>query len=149
MRPRQSTRLTPHLRLKIFSLLDTLDLFKLRGLNHATYDGTNGISNSGFVQEDRKLDLKVHIKHGECLFQKSSVTTRPLNYCFSMVQSLKIKLEVDDNIECHTSEQHLADILRLVPARIDERKVSVEITSCAYSFEFNASLFLNLLDTDI
>ena len=63
------THLTSHLRLKIFSLLDTLDLFKLRELNHATYEGTYGISNSGFVQADRKIAIKVQIKHDECLFQ--------------------------------------------------------------------------------
>ena len=96
--------LTPHLRLKVFSLLDTLDLFKLRELNHATYGGTYGIKNSGFVQEDRKVAIKVHIKHGKCLVEEGSIYARYLRYCFSMVQSLQIKLEVDSNAECHNSE---------------------------------------------
>ena len=64
-----------------------------------------------------------------------------------MAERLHIRLDVEED-KCHTSEQHLAEILRLVPVRLDERKVSVEITSCAYSFEFNASLFLSLLDTE-
>ena len=98
------TRLTPHLRLKIFSLLDTLDLFKLRELNHATYEGSHGISNSGFVQANRNVAIKVHVKHGECLFKKGSMTSRLLSYCFSMVESLHILLEVEDDVECHTAE---------------------------------------------
>ena len=141
-------RLTPHLRLKIFSLLDTLNLFKLRELNHATYEGTYGICNSGFVQEDRKVAIKIHIKHGKCLIQNGSIYARYLSYCFNMVESLHIKLEVEENVDCHTSEHHLTEILRLVPVRIDDRKVSIEVTSCAYNFEFSAGLFLSLLDKD-
>jgi len=66
-----------------------------------------------------------------------------------MVQSLHIKLEVEENVECHSPEQHLAEILRLVPVRIDERHVSIEVTSCAYNFEFSASLFFSLLDKEM
>ena len=141
-------RLTPHLRLKIFSLLDTLNLFKLRELNHATYEGAYGICNSGFVQEGRDIAIKIHIKHGKCLVEKGSIYARYLSYCFSMVQSIHLKLEVEENVACHSSEHHLAEILHLVPVRIDERKVSIEVTSRAYNFEFSAGLFLSLLDKD-
>ena len=65
--------------------------------------------------------MRIHVKHGNCLIQKGSIYARYLLYCFSMVQQLHIRLEVAENVERHAAEHHLAEILRLVPARIGER----------------------------
>ena len=97
-------RLTPHLRLKVFSLLDSDRLFKLRELNHATYRGTYGISESGFVHEDREIMIKVRVKNGNCLMEEKSLYASCLRYYFSMGNSIQIKLEADVDVVCHTAE---------------------------------------------
>ena len=96
--------LTPHLRLKVFSLLDTDCLFKLRELNHATHHGTYGISNSGFVQENRDVTIKVHVVNGKCLVKEKTIYASYLTYFLSMGQNLQIKLEADENVTCHSAE---------------------------------------------